>query len=168
MRFWRKKSEPDASPGTNAPEASSTREPNRKPSGPPVKGTKVRLFLHPPGRVSRLLEVSLPDDPDASGVALRCFEPPPEGGGGAGDSPSKAWAVELGPNVVQDLRDQTANLRIAPLGGRSTQGDGSNVELTISAGPAEASLKWWMSAPSGWAAAGDLVETLRKLSGEEL
>lgn len=166
MRFWRKKSGAEASPEPTA--AESPGEPLRKPVGPPVKGTKLRLFLHPPGRVSRLLEVNLPDDPDAAGVALRCFEPPPESGGGAGDSPSRAWAVDLERAVVQDLRDRAANLRVAPLGGPSSLGDGSTVELILSAGPAEASLRWWTSAPSGWSAAAGLVDALRRLSGEDL
>lgn len=167
MRFFRKK--PQASSGSGYPDE-PTRAPSvdRRPSTPPVKGTKIRLFLHPPGRLARLLELDLPDDATVDGVTLRCFEPPPEGGRGAGDTPRRAWKVDLTDDDLERIRETAAAIRLIPLGGRSPMGDGSTVELTISAGPAEARLKWWMTPPEGWSVAADLVESLRRLSGEEL
>ncbi len=167
MRFWRKK--PETVPGS-APEPSGTPKEvkERRPSTPPVKGTKIRLFLHTPGRMARLLEVDLPDGEAAGDVSLRCFEPPPEGGGGDENTPSRAWKVDLTTEEVQRIRETASAIRLIPLGGRSRAGDGSTVEITISAGPAEARLKWWMTPPEGWSMAADLVESLRQLSGEEL
>lgn len=167
MRFWRRKPESTAE-SLPEPSGSPGEVKQRRPSTPPVKGTKIRLFLHPPGRMARLLEVDLPDDEAAGDVSLRCFEPPPEGGGGGEDTPSRAWKVDLTAEDVQRIRATASAIRLIPLGGRSRAGDGSTVEITISAGPAEARLKWWMSPPEGWAVAADLVESLRQLSGEEL
>jgi len=132
-----------------------------------VKGTKVRLFLQPPGRIARLLEVILPDDEADDEVTLRCFEPPPEGGAAPGESSVRAWKVDLDRDAVAQVREQAARIRLVPLGGRSSSGDGSTVELTIAAGSAEARLTWWMAPPAGWSAASDLVDGLRRLSGEE-
>lgn len=167
MRFWRKK--PESVAGSTPDTSTRPKEvQERRPSNAPVKGTKIRLFLQPPGRLARLLEVDLPDDQAAGGVSLRCFEPPPEGGGGGGKTPSKAWKVDLTTEDVQRIRERASAIRLIPLGGRSRAGDGSTVEITISAGPAEARLKWWMTPPEGWSTAAELVESLRRLSGEEL
>lgn len=160
--FWKKKDR-DAAPPTEEPSAARTPP---RPTRPPVKGTKVRLFVHPPGRTSRLLEVDLPDDPATDGVALRCFEPPPDGGRSDPDSPTRAWVVDLDEEATRSLLEQAGRIRLLPLGAAARDGDGSTVELTLSSGPAEARLSWWMSAPSGWKAASELVETLRGLAGE--
>ncbi len=165
MTFWRKKNKA-ASTSTGVADSDPTPKP-RQPSRPPVKGTKVRLFLHPPGRTDRLLEVTLPDDGSTDDVTLRCFEPPPERGGGGGDRPSRAWVVDLSAEDIEGIKERAGAIRLLPLGGPSRNGDGSTVELIISAGPAEARLKWWMAAPAGWSAASELVELLRLLSGEE-
>ncbi len=167
MRFWRKKPESGAG-STPEPSNHAKEVRERRPATAPVKGTKIRLFLHPPGRSARLLEVILPDDETANDVSLRCFEPPPEGGGGGGNTPSKAWKVDLTDDDVRRIRERASAIRLIPLGGRSGAGDGSTVEITISAGPAEARLKWWMTPPEGWSTATELVESLRQLSGEEL
>lgn len=150
------------------PSGSPEQARERRRSTPQVKGTKIRLFLQPPGRMARLLEVDLPDNEAMDGVSLRCFEPPPEGGSGSGDSPSKSWKVDLTVEDVRRIRETASAIRLIPLRGRSRAGDGTTVELTISAGPAEARLKWWMTPPAGWSVAADLVQSLRLLSGEEL
>ena len=167
MRFWRKKDAGDGASSVGSA-ATSSSETRRQPTKPPVKGTKVRVFLQPPGRIARLLEVVLPDDDADDDVSLRCFEPPPEGGAASGESSVRAWTVDLDTAAVSQVRDQAAAIKLLPVGGRSAAGDGSTVELTIAAGSAEARLTWWMAPPLGWSAASDLVDGLRRLSGEKL
>lgn len=169
MTFWRKKPAAsaeagEATEGAKAPGRKGARA--HRPAGPPVKGTKVRLFLHPPDGIDRLLEVDVPDDDHEGSVTLRCFEPPPERGGGSPDVRSRAWAVDLSEGDVAVLKEKAGAIRLVPLGGRSALGDGSTVELILSSGPAEARLKWWMAPPAGWAPAAELVDLLRALSGE--
>jgi hypothetical protein len=171
MRFWRKKGETAGDRDTGKAGKAPPFQPDpatKKPSRPRVTGTKIRLFLQPPGRTTRLLELDLPNDVGEDGATLRCFEPPPEGGQGGGQSESRAWVVEVDQEQMAAIRARAEGIRLLPLGGRSSSGDGSTVELTISSGPAEARLTWWMAPPSGWADAAQLVQDLRRLSGEEL
>lgn len=165
MTFWRRRDKRTAGREASPEGAEPPRQP-RSP-GPPAKGTKIRLFLHPPDRLDRLLELDLPDGDTGAPVMLRCFEPPPERGGGRPDTPSRAWVVELNAEDVERVRDGARAIRLMPLGEHGDLGDGATVELSFSAGPAEARLKWWMSAPAGWAPAAALVQHLRELSGED-
>ena len=131
---------------------------------------KVRLYVRPPGSPSTLLEVDLPDDPDASAeTQLRCFCPPPGDHGEADQfGPPKAWTSNLSSEEAAELNRMAADIRLVPFGDAAPGGGGAPVELSLSSGQAEARMSWWMQAPSAWDAVDNLVQHLVDLSQRDL
>jgi len=127
---------------------------------------KIRLFVKPPQKPSVLLELSVPEDPEGDTAQLKCFSPPPDNRAEQADfGRTRAWAVDIGPDEVDEIVGRTRDLRIVPFIDTRPQGyGGSPVEVVISDGQAEARLSWWMSPPAGWTALDAMVGHIVEIS----
>ena len=128
---------------------------------------KVRLFLSPADDVPSLYEIDLPEDGEESPGTLRCFSPPPESRGARQDVASRAWTVDVGRDETAELRELAGSISLFPVGPPMPSEEAATVELSLTAGQAEARIRWWMSPPREWSGVDRFVARLRELAQKE-